>query len=171
MRMRHMMKRKTSHPLSLLLAWVMSIAALMIGASALASAETPAIAVANVPVLDWGVLLTQVVVWIIGALAAIAAWALKKYVYPWFLSAAVPWLQTHNLVAVAEIAVKYAEAELGRFTGEEKWKLAIALMQAKGFNINSQEVTAALKAAWETLDLQQITAGIKNKAADTADAA
>ena len=37
----------------------------------------------------------------------------------------------------------------------------IIYMQAKGFDIDNEEVSAALKAAWETLDLQQITAGIK----------
>lgn len=112
--------------------------------------------------VNWSTLLTQIVVWAIGALAAVAAWALKKYVYPWFLSVVIPWLKNHNLVTVAELAVKYAEAELGRYTGTEKWKLAIALMQAKGFDVDSDEVIAALKAAWETLDLEQIKAGLKN---------
>ena len=69
------------------------------------------------PAVDWGTLITQVMVWAIGALAGVSAWALKKYVYPWILSAVVPWLKTHNLVAVAEMAVKYAEAELGRYAG------------------------------------------------------
>ena len=156
------MKRKTARILSMLLVCVMVITSLMIGMVALASAETVIAAVPTAPAIDWGTLVTQVVVWIIGALAAVAAWALKKYLYPWFLTVIVPWLKTHNLVALAEMAVKYAEAELGRYAGEEKWKLAIALMQAKGFDVNTEEVTAALKAAWETLDLQQIAAGVKN---------
>lgn len=139
----------------------MVITSLMISMVALASAETVTAAATIAPAIDWGTLVTQVVVWVIGALAAVAAWALKKYLYPWFLTAVVPWLKTHNLVALAEMAVKYAEAELGRYAGEEKWKLAIALMQAKGFDNDSDEVTAALKAAWETLDLQQIAAGVK----------
>lgn len=116
------------------------------------------------PVIDWGALLTQAVVWIIGMLAGIAAWFLKKYIYPWVLTVAVPWLQTHNLIAVAEMAVKYAEAELGRHAGDEKWKLAITLLQAKGFDVNRVEVAAALMAAWETLNLQQIAAGVKDAA-------
>jgi hypothetical protein len=37
-------------------------------------------------------------------------------------------------------------------------------MQTKGFDVDSNEVIAALKAAWETLDLQQITAGVKEAA-------
>ena len=155
------MKRKIARILSMLLTVVLVITSLMIGIVALASAETTTAAVATAPAIDWGTLLTQIVVWIIGAFAAVAAWALKKYLYPWFLSAVVPWLKTHNLVALAEMAVKYAEAELGRYAGEEKWKLAIALMQAKGFDVDSEEVTAALKAAWESLDLQQIAAGVK----------
>lgn len=149
------MKRITAHILSMLLV------AVMIGMVALASAETVTVAATAAPAIDWGTLVTQIVVWIIGALAAVAAWALKKYLYPWFLTVVVPWLKTHNLVAQAEMAVKYAEAELGRYAGEEKWKLAIALMKAKGFDVDSDEVIAALKAAWETLDLQQIAAGVK----------
>lgn len=148
------MKRKTARILSMLLV------AVMIGIVALASAETVTTAV-NAPAIDWGTLVTQIVVWVIGAFAAVAAWALKKYLYPWFLTVVVPWLKTHNLVSLAEMAVKYAEAELGRYAGEEKWKLAIALMKAKGFDVDSEEVIAALKAAWETLDLQQIAAGVK----------
>ena len=70
---------------------------------------------------------------------------------------------------MAEVAVKYAEAELGRYAGEEKWRMAIELMRAKGFDVDSDVVVAALKAAWETLDLAQITAGIKEaKPPDTA---
>lgn len=155
------MKRNTARILSMLLAAVMVITSLMIGMVALASAETVTAAATTTPAIDWGTLVTQVIVWIIGALAAVAAWALKKYLYPWFLTVVVPWLKTHNLVSLAEMAVKYAEAELGRYAGEEKWKLAIALMKAKGFDVDSEEVIAALKAAWETLDLQQIAAGVK----------
>jgi hypothetical protein len=52
----------------------------------------------------------------------------------------------------------------GSYAGEEKWKLAIALIQVKGFDVDSEEVVAALKAEWEALDLQQITAGVKETA-------
>jgi hypothetical protein len=148
------MKKKT---FCILLAIIACVTLMM----ATAGAESDAVAT-TATVIDWSTLITQAVVWAIGALAAVAAWALKKYVYPWFLTAVVPWLKTHNLVAVAEIAVKYAEAELGRYTGEEKWELAIELMKAKGFDVDSNEVVAALKAAWETLDLQQISAGVKD---------
>lgn len=158
---------KTTRILSLLLAIVLCATFLSIGLLAFASAETATATVATAPAIDWGTLVTQVVVWIIGALAAVAAWALKKYLYPWFLSVIVPWLKTHNLVAIAEMAVKYAEAELGRYAGEEKWKLAISLLEAKGLDVNDLEVIAALKAAWETLDLQQITAGVKAAQSDS----
>ncbi len=160
------MKRKSSRILSLLLATLLCVAYLSLGV--LAYAETATVAVTNGPSVDWGELLTQIVVWVIGALAAVAAWALKKYFYPWFLTAVVPWLKTHNLIAIAEMAVKYAEAEIGRYNGNEKWKLALALMKSKGFDVNSEEVIAALQAAWETLDLQQITAGVKSATNDTA---
>jgi len=145
--------------IGILLVAMVCVAPLLVTACAETTTATTAV--------NWSTLLTQIVVWGIGALAAVAAWALKKYVYPWFLSAVIPWLKTHNLVTVAELAVKYAEAELGRYTGTEKWKLAIALMQAKGFDVDSDEVIAALKAAWETLDLDQIEAGIKTASTST----
>ena len=87
--------------------------------------------------------------------------------YTSFVSDVISWLKTYNLVTLAEVAVKCAEAELGRYTGEEKWKLAIALMQAKGFDVDSDEVVATLKAAWETLNLEQIEAGIKTASTST----
>ncbi len=158
------MKWKAKKIVAMLL--VTCVAFLLLGFVAFAGAEAVTADSTVGSVIDWGTLVTQIVVWIIGAVAAIAAWALKKYLYPWFLKVVVPWLKTHNLVTLAEMAVKYAEAELGRYAGEEKWKLAIALMQGKGYDINSDEVTAALKAAWETLDLQQISAGVKDVATE-----
>jgi hypothetical protein len=156
------MKRKYTRLFALLMVMIVfgAFGALGITSFALATGVTADATTSTT--FDWGTLLTQIVVWVIGALAAVAAWALKKYVYPWFVTVVVPWLKTHNLIALAEMAVKYAEAQLGRYTGPEKWALALSLMKAKGYNINSEEVLAALKAAWETLDLQQITAGVKS---------
>jgi hypothetical protein len=67
------MKRKIARILSMLLAAVLVITSLMMGIAALASAETVTVAASIAPVIDWGTLVTQVAIWIIGALAAVTA--------------------------------------------------------------------------------------------------
>ena len=60
------------------------------------------------------------------------------------------------------MAVEYAEAVVGRYNGDEKWKLALTLLESKGWNISSTEVITALKAKWQELDLAQVAAGVKS---------
>jgi hypothetical protein len=74
----------------------------------------------------------------------------------------IPWLKTHHLLELAQTAVNYAEAAIGRFNGEKKLEMALEFLKTKGYDINSEEVLAAVKAAWEGLDLEQIAAGVKN---------
>ncbi|MEG0785151.1 MAG: phage holin, LLH family [Christensenella sp.] len=106
-------------------------------------------------------LITQIVVWLIGGLFGLAAWTIKKYIVPWMQNIVVPWLKTKNLSSVAAEIVRYAEAQLGRYTGDEKWQLAVDTLKNMGWDINDTEVVAALKAAWATLNIEQIAAGIK----------
>lgn len=113
------------------------------------------------PVFNWGSLITMVAVWAIGAIGGIAAWAVKKYLYPPLINVVIPWLKTHHLLELAVTAVNYAEAAIGRFNGETKLKMALDFLKTKGYDINSEEVLAAVKAAWESLNLQQIAAGVK----------
>ena len=114
------------------------------------------------PVINWGSLITMVAVWAIGAIGGIAAWAVKKYLYPPFVNIVIPWLKTHHLLELAQTAVNYAEAAIGRFNGEAKLKMTLDFLKTKGYDIDSEEVLAAVKAAWEALNLAQITAGVKN---------
>lgn len=116
--------------------------------------------------VDTSAVMTQVVIWVLcgvlTALGAVATWVAKSYIIPWLKDVAVPWLKQHKLLEAAKTAVEYAEAELGRHTGDEKWKLALSLLDKLGFNIDDETVVAALKAKWQELDLAQVTAGIKD---------
>ena len=45
------------------------------------------------------------------------------------------------------------EALLGRYTGDDKWQLALEKMEALGWNVDAQQVIDALKAAWQKIKL------------------
>ncbi len=124
--------------------------------------------------VDTTEIITQVVIWVLcgvlTALGALATWAAKKYLIPWLKTTVVPWLRQNNLLDAAKVAVEYAEAVVGRNNGDEKWKLALTLLESKGWNINSTEVITALKAKWQELDLAQVAAGVKSAVTDTGEA-
>ncbi len=121
-------------------------------------------AVAEVAI-DTGAIVTQVVIWVLcGALTVlggVATWAAKTYVLPWLRDVAVPWLKQKNLLDAAKVAVEYAEAVVGRFNGEEKLRLALTVLESKGWNVNSDEVLQAVKAKWQEMNLAQVAAGVK----------
>ena len=114
---------------------------MMVLAAGLALAETA---------VDTTEIITKAVIWILcgvlTAASALAMWAVKTYLLPWLQTVAVPWLKQHNLLEAATVAVEYAEAVVGRYNGEEKWQLALALLESKGWDIHSNEVIEALKA-------------------------
>lgn len=126
---------------------------------ALAFAEGGAVAVSSP--LTWADILTKVVVWLIGGIASIASVLVWKWLYPLIKNSIVPWLEDKNMLMLADAAVKYAEALLGRYNGDKKWDLALDWLQEKGWNIDNESVVAALKAAWYSLNLDQLKAGIK----------
>jgi len=115
-------------------------------------------------VIDKAEVGTQLVIWvlcgILSALGALATWAVKGYVVPWLKDVAVPWLEQHRLLEAAKVAVEYAEGMVGRFNGEEKLRVALAVLESKGW-VKSDAVLQAVKAKWVELDLQQIAAGVK----------
>ena len=115
---------------------------------------------------------TQVVIWvlcgILTAFGALATWAAKTYILPWIKDVAVPWLRQRNLLAAAQVAVEYAEGVVGRFNGEEKLRLALTIMESRGW-IKSDEVLQAIKAKWVELNISQIAAGVKSAITNTAD--
>ena len=74
-----------------------------------------------------------------------------------------PWLEQRDLTDAAKIVVEAVEALLGRYCGEDKWKLALEKMQERGFNIDSDIVMDALRSAWKQLDIAQMESGEKEK--------
>ena len=139
---------------------------IMVWLLALVLMLTPVWALAEESILkqvDW----TQVVVSIIGALAA-AMSALLARVWMRYLR---PWLEQRDMIDAAKIAVEAAEAMLGRYLGEDKWAYALNKMNDMGFNIESDGVLDALKAAWKQLDLKQLASGEKTKPPEAASAA
>lgn len=91
---------------------------------------------------------------LVGALlAALASYAWNTWVQPW--------IEAHQLQEEAEIVVNAVEALLGRYQGQAKWEMALDKMVERGWNIDVPVVIDALKAAWQMLDLKQISAGVK----------
>lgn len=103
--------------------------------------------------IDW----TALVVAMIGVIGT-AASALLGRVWVKYVR---PWLEKRDLTDAAEIVVDAVEALLGRYCGEEKWRLALEKMEARGFNIDNEVVLDALRAAWQQLDMAMIAAGEK----------
>ena len=106
-------------------------------------------------------IITKAVIWLIGAVASFASIFVWRLLYPLLRDTVIPWLQDKNLMIIADAAVKYAEALIGRYNGDKKWDLALDWLQDKGWNVDSETVIAALKAAWYGLNLDQLKAGIK----------
>lgn len=105
--------------------------------------------------IDW----TALVVAVIGVIGT-AASALLGRVWVKYLR---PWLEQRDLTDAAKIVVEAVEALLGRYCGEDKWKLALEKMQERGFNIDSDIVMDALRSAWKRLDIDQMASGEKEK--------
>jgi hypothetical protein len=106
--------------------------------------------------------LTYVVVFAILLVGAVVT-GLGAYVWRKWVQ---PWLVARDLEVEAGIVVNAVEAILGRYTGEEKWRLALEKMKEFGWNIDAERVIYSLKAAWQALDLKQIQAGVKLPPAD-----
>lgn len=104
--------------------------------------------------IDW----TALVVAVIGVIGT-AASALIGRVWVRYVK---PWLEQRDLSDAAKIVVEAVEALLGRYCGEDKWKLALEKMAERGFYTDSQQVIDALKAAWKQLDMAMIAAGEKD---------
>ena len=120
----------------------------------LAMAEGAAGVAASAPAIDWTALVVAVIGVIGTALSALLGRVWVKYVRPW--------LEQRDLIDAAKIVVEAVEALLGRYCGEDKWKLALEKMADRGFYTESQEVIDALKAAWKQLDMAMIAAGEKD---------
>ena len=104
--------------------------------------------------IDWTALVVAMIGVIGTALSALLGRVWVKYVKPW--------LEQRDLTDAAKIVVEAVEALLGRYCGEDKWKLALQKMADRGFYTDSQQVIDALKAAWKQLDMAMIAAGEKD---------
>lgn len=124
---------------------------ILLAMPALVMAETAQSVAAAV---DWTPLVVAVIGVIGTALSAVIARVWVRYVKPW--------LEKRNLTDAAKIVVEAVEAILGRYCGAEKWKLALEKMEARGFNIDSDVVLDALRAAWRQLDMAMVAAGEKD---------
>lgn len=103
--------------------------------------------------IDW----TDIIVAVIGLIATISGMALRHAWHTYVM----PWLEARHLVDDAKLIVKGVEALVGRHAGEEKWRMALEKMKEHGWNVDSDAVVLALKAAWKELDLDMIEAGEK----------
>lgn len=127
---------------------------------ALAMAQEAAVMSGGTELIDWTALVVAVIGVIGTALSALLGRVWVKYVKPW--------LEQRDLTDAAKIVVEAVEALLGRYCGEDKWKLALEKMQHRGFRIDSDLVMDALNAAWKQLDMSMIAAGEKVKSLEQA---
>lgn len=107
--------------------------------------------------VDW----TALVVAVIGTAAAFLGACLRQV----WVQQVRPWLEQRNLGDAAKIVVDAVEALLGRYCGEDKWRMALEKMQARGFNVDEDQVVDALHAAWYQLNQAMILSGEKEKPA------
>lgn len=121
---------------------------------ALAMAQEAAVMPGVTEPIDWTALMVAVIGVIGTALSALLGRVWVKYVKPW--------LEKRDLTDAAKIIVEAVEAIFGRYCGEQKWQAALEKMVERGFNINSDIVLDALKAAWKQLDMAMIAAGEKD---------
>lgn len=114
-----------------------------------------------VEAIDW----TPLVVAVIGVIGTAMSAVLARVWVRWVR----PWLEKRDLTDAAKIVVEAVEALLGRYCGEDKWKLALEKMAERGFNVNADDVLDALRAAWKQLDMAMIASGEKKDKGGTVD--
>ena len=137
-----------------MLCWACLLMALAL-LPALAMAEEIATMPEVAASIDWTALVVAVIGVIGTALSALIGRVWVKYVRPW--------LEQRDLTDAAKIVVEAVEALLGRYCGEDKWKLALEKMRERGFNVDSNIVMDALRSAWKRLDIDQMASGEKEK--------
>lgn len=137
-----------------MICWVL-LSTLLLLLPTLAMAEEVATMPEVAASIDWTALVVAVIGVIGTAVSALLGRVWVKYVRPW--------LEQRDLTDAAKIVVEAVEALLGRYCGEDKWKLALEKMQERGFNVDSDIVMDALRSAWKRLDIDQMASGEKEK--------
>lgn len=135
-----------------MICWVLLLTVLAL-LPALVIAQEAAVMPGNTAPIDWTALVVAVIGVIGTALSALLGRVWVRYVKPW--------LEQRELTDAAKIIVEAVEAIFGRYCGEQKWQAALEKMVERGFNIDSDIVLDALKAAWQQLDMAMIAAGEK----------
>lgn len=103
--------------------------------------------------MNWNTILLVATIWVLTAIIG-RLWVL--YIRPW--------LDQHKLIEAATVAVHSAEELFGRYHGEEKLENALLQLSELGFDVDSDIVIRAVKAAWQKLNIEMISAGMKNPA-------
>ena len=96
---------------------------------------------------------THIITTVISLVVLVLSGIISKYL--------IPWLKTKNLYEAAVVAVNAAEALYGRYHGEEKFLAALESLRQHGFDIDSDAVKEAVRAAWKALDLEMYNSGEK----------
>lgn len=97
---------------------------------------------------------TLIVCILISAFGLCLAFVWKRYIRPF--------LDKNDLLSSVKVLVAAVEAEYGRHNGDEKLKAVLDRLSAEGFDIESQTVLDAIKAAWYNLNIDMIKSGIKD---------
>ena len=88
--------------------------------------------------------MTNIIVYVIGLGALILSTLIATQV--------VPLLKDKRLYDAAVIAVNAAEALYGRYNGDQKLEAALNSLKERGYDIESDKVLEAIRAAWKQLD-------------------
>lgn len=119
-----------------------------------ASAEEP---VTLNPLVDWTQIVTDIMTWgvriLSGILLALFSYIGKKYM--------APWVKENRLTGLVYELVRAAEARFGRNQGETKLRQVFDWLRAKGINADDDAVIQAVMAAWQDLDFEMISLGLK----------
>lgn len=100
--------------------------------------------------MTWTGVITDIILF---TFVTLTGFVVKKYV--------LPWIETNHLMEAATVAVQAAQAIFGRYNGEAKLQAALEQLKNDGWDIESEKVMNALRAAWQNLNLMQIESGVK----------
>ncbi len=100
-----------------------------------------------------GMIPTYLLSGILAACAVLIGMLFRRYI--------CPVLDSIGLKIDADTAVRAVEVLIGRGNGETKWKLALNRLQKRGWNVDTESVRSAVRAAWSMLDTEMILIGEK----------
>ena len=100
-----------------------------------------------------GMVPTYLLSGILAACAIVLGLVFRRYI--------CPVLDSIGLKIDADTAVRAVEVLIGRGNGETKWKLALNRLQKRGWNVDTESVRSAVRAAWSMLDTEMILTGEK----------